>query len=217
MSNIHPLSLVIIALNVLVSFKGFKDEAFFNRYKFSVQGILKGQKERFLTAAFLHVDTSHLIFNMFTFYFFGDIVIYRLGVMGFLLVYFLSLFAGNIFSFIYHKKQPYYAAVGASGAVTGTLYAAISLYPDMRLGIMFIPIPLPAYVVGFGYMLYTLYGMKRANDNIGHTAHFAGAISGLLVAVLLNPSAILSDPIAIIALLLPLVLFVFMEKRRFNS
>ncbi len=216
MNNIHPLSLAIIVANVLITYKGFKDVRFFERYKLNVAAIKNGQWDRVITAAFLHVDTSHLIFNMFTFYFFGDIVIYRLGVLGFIWVYFASLLVGNIFSYYYHKKEPYYSAVGASGAVTGTLYAAIALFPDMRLGIFFIPIPLPAYWVGLGYMLYTLYGMKKANDNIGHTAHFAGAITGLIVALLLSPLAILAEPVAIIALLLPLVLFVIMERKRFS-
>lgn len=214
MNSIHPLSLLIILLNVLFTYKGFKDQYFFERYKFNVGAVQKGQWERIISAGFLHVDYSHLIFNMFTFYFFGDIVIYRLGIIGFFAVYFLSLISGNLFSYIYYKKSSLYSAVGASGAVTGTLYAAIVLYPEMRLGIMFIPIPLPAYLVGLGYMLYTLYGIKKANDNIGHTAHFAGALSGLIIAIVLYPTAIFTDPIAIAALLIPLVLFVLMERKR---
>lgn len=214
MNSIHPLTLIIILANVLFSYKGFKDYTFFDRYKFSVGAVERGQWERLFTAAFLHVDYSHLIFNMFTFYFFGDIVIYRLGVFGFLAVYFISLIAGNFFSYLYYRKNLLYSAVGASGAVTGTLYAAIVLYPEMQLGIMFIPIPLPAYLVGLGYMIYTLYGIKKANDNIGHAAHFAGAITGLIIAVFLYPLAILQDPIAIIALLIPLVLFVLMERKK---
>ncbi len=214
MNSIHPLSLLIIISNVLISYKGFKDGRFFQRYKFNVAAVEKGQWERIFTAGFLHVDYSHLLFNMFTFYFFGDIVIYRLGVLGFLAVYFISLLAGNLFSFIYYRKNSFYSAVGASGAITGTLYAAIVLYPEMRLGIMFIPIPLPAYLVGLGYMLYTLYGIKRANDNIGHAAHFAGAIAGLVIAIFLVPISIFKDPIAVIALLIPLVLFVLMERKR---
>lgn len=214
MNSIHPLSLLIILSNVLITYKGFKDDRFFERYKFNVAAVQKGQWDRIVTAGFLHVDYSHLLFNMFTFYFFGDIVIYRLGVLGFLAVYFISLFAGNLFSYIYYKRNLLYSAVGASGAVTGTLYAAIVLYPEMRLGIMFIPIPLPAYLVGLGYMLYTLYGIKKANDNIGHAAHFAGAIAGLAIAILFYPLGIFNDPIAIIALLIPLVLFVLMERKK---
>ncbi len=214
MNSIHPLSLLIIISNVLMSYKGFKDGRFFLRYKFNVAAVEKGQWERIFTAGFLHVDYSHLLFNMFTFYFFGDIVIYRLGVLGFLAVYFISLLAGNLFSFTYYRKNSFYSAVGASGAITGTLYAAIVLYPEMRLGIMFIPIPLPSYLVGLGYMLYTLYGIKRANDNIGHTAHFAGAIAGLAIAIILVPISVFKDPIAVIALLIPLILFVLMERKR---
>lgn len=214
MNTLHPLALAIILINILISYKGFKDNAFFQRYKFNVAAVKKRQWKRIISAGFLHVDYSHLIFNMFTFYFFADIVIYRLGLLGFLVVYLLSLIAGNLFSYRYYKNNLHYSAVGASGAVTGTLYAAIILFPEMRLGIMFIPIPLPAYLVGLGYMLYTLYGIKKANDNIGHTAHFAGALTGLLIAIILYPVAIFKDPIAIIALLIPLVLFVLMERKK---
>lgn len=213
MESIHPATLILIVITAIISYKGFKDDYFFERYKFNVGAVQKKQWERLLTSAFLHVDVSHLLFNMLTFYFFADIVIYRLGVFGFLGTYLISLLAGNLLSLFYYRKQSYYSAVGASGAVTGILYAAIILFPEMQLGIFFIPIPLPAYVVGLGYMLYTLYGIKKANDFIGHMAHFGGAISGFIIALLLYPIAVFSHPIAVIALLLPLLIFVVMEVK----
>jgi len=70
----------------------------------------------------------------------------------------VSLAAGSLLSMGFHKNEPYYSAVGASGAVTGILYAAILLEPQMRLGFIFIPIPVPAYVFGIGYLLYSIMG-----------------------------------------------------------
>ena len=63
-----------------------------------------------------------------------------------------SLLVGNLLSLYFHKDEYHYSAVGASGAVTGIVYSAILLRPDMSLYLMFIPIPIPAYVFGVGYL-----------------------------------------------------------------
>ena len=170
MQNMNIATIVIIAVNVLVSLKGFNDQGFFERYKFGIQGIKAGQKDRMVTSGFLHVDISHLLFNMLTLYFFADVVIAAFGPLKFVGIYFISLVAGSILGYFFHKDEPYYSAVGASGAVTGILYAAILLQPQMGLYLFFIPIPIPAYVFGIGYLLYSIYGMKSRSDNIGHTA-----------------------------------------------
>ena len=133
MGDIHQIVLLIIVANALVSWKGFKEYSFLNDYKFQVSRILNGEKIRMLSSGFLHVDWMHLILNMYALYLFGDIVAYRLGAINFLIIYFGSLFAGNFYSLQYHKKEPYYSAVGASGAVSGIVYAAILLYPQMDL------------------------------------------------------------------------------------
>lgn len=210
--NIHIVTIAIIILNVLVSLKGFNDTKFFDRYKFSVAGILAGQKDRMFTSAFLHVDISHLLFNMLTFYFFADIVIAHFGPIKFVIIYLMSLAAGSLLALSFHKKEPYYTAVGASGAVTGILYAAILLNPQMRLGIMFIPIPLPAYVIGIGYLVYSIYGMKNRVGNIGHTAHFGGAIGGYVTTLFFYPGLLLSDTFMVVLIAIPIALMFALEK-----
>ena len=79
MNNLSLATMSIIAANVIVSLKGFNDTYFFDRYKFGIGAIKAGQKERMLTSGFLHVDISHLFFNMFTLYFFADVVIGGFG------------------------------------------------------------------------------------------------------------------------------------------
>ena len=185
--------MAIIAANVIVSLKGFNDTYFFDRYKLGIGAIKAGQKERMLTSGFLHVDISHLFFNMFTLYFFAEVVIGGFGSIKFLIIYFVSLVAGSLLALFFHKDEPYYSAVGASGAVTGILYAAILLEPEMQLGIMFIPIPLPAYILGIGYLLYSIYGMKSRLGNIGHTAHFGGAVGGYVSTIVFMPSLLVTD------------------------
>ena len=212
MGNIHFATMAIMAINVLVSLKGFSDTSFFERYKFGVGAINAGQKERMLTSGFLHVDLSHLFFNMFTLYFFADVVINWFGPGKFIGIYFISLIAGSLLALLFHKDEPYYSAVGASGAVTGILYAAILLQPEMSLYLMFIPIPIPAYVVGIGYLLYSIYGMKSRSDNIGHTAHFGGAIGGYVATLILMPDLLFTETIMVILLAIPIIILFVMEK-----
>lgn len=206
MYDLHVVTIAIIAANILVSIRGFNDRVFFERYKFSIGGINAGQKERAVTSGFLHVDFSHLFFNMFTLFFFADVVITWFGPAKFVIIYFISLLAGSLLALFFHKDEPFYSAVGASGAVTGVLYSAILLNPDMRLGIMFIPIPLPAYVLGIAYLFYSIYGMKSRLGNIGHSAHFGGAIGGYLCTLLFKPSLLATDTLMVILLAIPIII-----------
>ncbi|WP_273566955.1 rhomboid family intramembrane serine protease [Maribacter halichondriae] len=212
MYDLHIATIAIIAANVLVSLKGFNDQSFFERYKFGIGPIRAGQKVRMLTSGFLHVDFTHLLFNMITLYFFADRVINWFGAGKFLIIYFVSLLAGSLLALFFHKNEPYYSAVGASGAVTGVLYAAILLEPDMQLGIMFIPIPIPAYILGIGYLLYSIYGMKSRLGNIGHTAHFGGAIGGFATTLLFKPDLLFTETLMVILLAVPIVILFIMEK-----
>ena len=213
--NISFFTLIIICLNVLCSFKGFKDPNFFESYKFNIGGIKRGEQLRLFVSGFLHVDLQHLLFNMITLYFFADHVIYRVGPFYFILIYFGSLIFGNLLSYYFHKNESYYSAVGASGAVTGILYAAILLFPGMELYLYFIPIPIPSYIVGVGYMLYSIYGMKSRVGNIGHDAYFGGAIGGYVLTLLIAPQVLETHLWMVILLAVPIIiLFVMHQKNK---
>ena len=211
--NMSQAVLFLILVNVLFSMKGFSDYAFFEKFKFQVSRILNGEKIRMISSGFLHVDWLHLGFNMYALYLFGDIVDARLGTLGFLVIYFGSLLAGSFYSLTYHKKEPYYSAVGASGAVSGIVYSSILLYPSMELYLFFIPIPIPGYIFGVGYLLYSIYGMKKQLGIIGHSAHLGGAIGGFTITLLLNPSLLISNKIFVLSLGIPiLLLLLFGDK-----
>jgi len=210
--NLHIATIAIIAVNVLVSIKGFNDMQFFERYKFGIGAIKAGQRDRLFTSGFLHVDVAHLFMNMFTLYFFADVVIRWMGAPKFLIIYAVSLIAGSLLALFFHKNEPFYSAVGASGAVTGILYAAILLQPDMKLFVMLIPIPIPAYVLGIGYLLYSIYGMKKRLGNIGHTAHFGGAVGGYLVTLLFKPDLLWTETWMVLLLAIPIFLLFGLEK-----
>jgi membrane associated rhomboid family serine protease len=213
LENINQAVLLIIIANVLVSIKGIKDVSFLEKYKFRIGSVLSGEKIRMLTSGFLHVDYMHLGFNMYALYLFGNIVASRLGMPSFLIIYFLSLLAGNLYTLKYHKNEAYYSAVGASGAVSGIVYAAILLYPDMSLYLFFIPIAIPGYIFGVGYLLYSIYGMKKQVGNIGHSAHLGGAIGGFAITLLLNPSLFSTNKMMVILLAIPVVLLLLFGDR----
>ncbi len=196
---------LIILLNVLVSLKGFKDLVFFDRFKFNIAGINRGEKLRLVSSGFLHVDMTHLLFNMFTLYMFSEAVVQYLGASTYTFIYFLSLIFGNVFSYYAHRKNSYYSAVGASGAVAGIIYASILLYPEMKLMFILFPVPIPGYIFGVGYLLYAIYGMKKNIGNIGHSAHFGGAVSGFLATILFEPNVMDTQPLVIGLLLIPII------------
>ncbi len=181
MQNIHLATIAIIVVNVLISIKGFNDFTFFEKFKFNIAGILRGEQIRMFTSGFLHVDYTHLLFNMLTLYFFADIVILNVGVVKFLLIYLLSLIVGNLLSLYFHKDEYHYSAVGASGAVMGIIYSGILFEPDMNIYF------LPAWLFGLLYLFYSIYGMRKGLGNIGHDAHFGGAIAGYIGTIAFAP------------------------------
>jgi membrane associated rhomboid family serine protease len=154
--DIDIVTIVIIGITCLISFKGFKDYDFFDQYKFNILGIQRGESYRFFSSGFLHLDVQHLLFNMLTLYFFAGIVVYSLGTVAFLIIYIVSLLGGNFLSYMFHKDENHYSAIGASGAVSGIIYSAILLLPEMMIyGII------PGYIFGIGYLVYSIYGIKN--------------------------------------------------------
>jgi len=202
---VNSITIFIIGLNVYFSYKGFNDPVFFNKYKFNPSYIKKGEKIRYISSAFLHVDTTHLIVNMFTLYFFIDSVIYRVGSISFLIIYFTSLIFGNWITYRINQNKLNYNAVGASGAVMGVVYSAILLNPDMTL--IFFIIPMPGYLFGLGYLFYSIYSMNSVNDNIGHEAHLGGAIAGFFTTILISPMVLLTNIFTVFILLIPIIYF----------
>lgn len=198
--------LVIIAANCLFSYQGFKDERFFRKYEFHIGSIRAGEHLRMLTSAFLHADFMHLLFNMYSLFLFGPVVLAYMGGFGFLIVYIVSLLGGSLLTYAMHKNEYGYRAIGASGAVTGIVYAAILLQPNMTIWF------LPAYIFGIGYLLYSIYGMRAKNDNIGHTAHFGGAVGGYAYTIVRDPSILETNLQTVILLAIPIVVLFIMSK-----
>ncbi|MGV3696140.1 rhomboid family intramembrane serine protease [Flavobacterium sp.] len=205
MFNIALLS--IILANVLISFNGFKDDFFYRKYQFHVGSIRAGEQLRMITSGFLHADEMHLAFNMLTLYFFAPAVYDILGSISFIIIYFASLIFGSLLTMVFHANEYNYRAVGASGAVTGIIFSAILLDPDIWIyGFI------PGYIFGFVYLLGSIYGMKTKNDNIGHVAHFGGAIGGYAITLIKDPMLFEQNTLTVIFLAVPIIILFIMAK-----
>jgi len=199
--------IVVMAITALVSFKGFNDPYFLRKYDFHVGSIRAGEQIRMFSSGFLHADLQHLILNMLTLYFFGPLVVAYLGSVGFLLVYFCSLVAGSLLTLYLHRNEYSYRALGASGAIMGVVFSAVLLQPDARVNFI-----IPAWIFGLAYMLFSIYGMRARRDNIGHTAHFGGAVGGYLVTLIRMPELLQTELWLVLLLLAPIVLLFVLYK-----
>ena len=203
------ISLLLIIVTALISYKGFKDHFFFEKYEFGVDKVrLYKDYKRLVTSGFLHVNWMHLIFNMLGLYFFAGSLAATFGVFQFLLIYFASLVGGNLLSLIVYKNQGDYTSVGASGAVCGVIFANIALNPGARILLIFIP--MAGWVFGLLYIALTIYGVRSKRDNIGHEAHLGGAMIGMLLAICMQPAALLENYIYILIIAVPTLVFIYL-------
>ena len=167
------------------------------KFKFNAYSVWHdGEYYRMLSSGFVHAGWWHLIFNMLTLYFFGGLVEEAFvdlfgnswGKGIFLLFYLLGIIVSSVYDLIKYHDQEYYNAVGASGTVSAVLFASILIVPKMGIMFFFIPIPIPGYIFGPLFMLYSYYVMSKQKDSyIGHAAHFFGAVFGILFMIFIYP------------------------------
>ena len=187
--------LSIILITVVVSLLAFNNPVLLNRLQFNAYAIKHHrQGYRFFTYAFVHGGWAHLAINMFVLWSFGRLVyalyLYHFGNLG--ILYFLLLYIGGIMfsvlvDFGRHKDDQWYNAVGASGAVSAVVFASIILYPAGGIYLFFIPIEIPSPIFGLLYLVYSVYMARRGQDNIGHDAHFWGAVFGIVLTIAFKP------------------------------
>lgn len=215
MSDIGIVTLILILANFIFSYGGFLDRQLFEKYKFEVDGILMHREyARLLGSGFLHVGWLHLGFNMFSLYAFSWMPEILFGYWQFALIYFASLIGGNLLALFIHRNHGDYSAVGASGAVSGVIFAAIAIFPSMEIHPFGLPIPMPAWLYGLVFVLVSIYGIKSARDNIGHEAHLGGALVGMLCAIALEPGLLTHNYVPILGILVPCVVFIYLIATR---
>ncbi|MCX7953731.1 MAG: rhomboid family intramembrane serine protease [Bacteroidales bacterium] len=190
------ITLLLIVLIAITSIVAFKNNQVLTKGWFSPYDINKfGQYQRFITHIFLHASWEHLIFNLLTFYFFGMFVErhfnYLFGKYAnviYILEFFIIGIIATLPSYFKNKNNPYYRAVGASGAISGILFTSILIYPTNKIYIMFIPIGIPGYIFGILYLTFSYYMSKHGKDFVSHDVHFYGAIAGFIFPLFLKPT-----------------------------
>jgi len=211
MSNSGIISVVLIIITFVFSYKGFTNQTFFDGYKFEVDKILVNKDyKRLITSGFLHVGWAHLIFNMISLYLFSGLIEYSLGSVKFLIIYFASLVGGDLLSLFVHRHHADYTSVGASGAICGVMFATIALFPGISLPVFILPIFIPAWLYGLLYIGMSIWAIKSKRDNIGHEAHLGGALIGMIIAIIMVPSSLADNYITIIIILVPAIVFIYL-------
>lgn len=143
-----------------------------------------------ITSGFLHADLFHLLFNMWTFWFFCQALEMYAGTFNFLVIYFGSMILSDISTIIKQKDNYGYKSLGASGAISGALFSLILFEPFQLYYVMFIPFGIPAVIFAILYLAYCYYAARHSKDNINHEAHFWGALAGIVLTILLKPQII---------------------------
>jgi membrane associated rhomboid family serine protease len=186
-----PASLFILLLTTAVSLTGlYAKPSLIEASMFRPYDLMRKQHYyTLLTSGLVHLNGSHLLFNMLTLYFFGPPLEQVVGTQRLVLLYVLALIVSNVRTYLRHRNDARYASLGASGAVSAVLFAAIVYFPRQSLFILPIPIPIPAPLFAVGYLLYSWYSSRRGEDGINHTAHIDGAITGLLFVALADAAA----------------------------
>jgi membrane associated rhomboid family serine protease len=193
------INYLIIGFTALVSIMAFSNGELMHKLRhWPYQEQRRGEYYRLLSGGFLHADPMHLIFNMITLYFFGryveDWFIGSFGELGsttYLLFYLLAIVAASLATFYRYRNNPSFASIGASGATSAVLFAAILLDPTIGIMMFFIPIAIPGFIFGAIYLWYSSYASQRGRDNIDHVAHFYGAVFGFLFPLLFQPALLL--------------------------
>jgi membrane associated rhomboid family serine protease len=194
------VSLLIIILTCLISYKAFQSPSAFQQLKhYPYQEARTKEWYRFLSSGFVHGSWTHLIINMYVLYMFGPIIeklfVIHFGVLYgrilFILVYLTTIIVADIPSYLKHRNNPQFAAIGASGAVSGIIFIYILYFPFEKLYFLFFPfVGFYSIILGIAYLVYSSWASKNARDNIDHSAHFYGAIYGILVMIMLRPSVL---------------------------
>lgn len=189
------LTLVIIAVTVLVSWRAFNDQRLLARLILWSPAVQRNrQYERLLTYGFIHADWTHLLFNMITLWSFGTQVerIFSNWItpLGFVLFYLSAVVISILPTYIKHHRDPLYRSLGASGGVSAVLFAFILFDPWSKLIIFPIPVPIPAFLFALLYVGYSIWMDRRGTGNVNHSAHLWGAAYGVLFTVLLQPAVL---------------------------
>ena len=180
-----------MALTTAISLLGlFRLPQIIDKCLFRPFHFLRGkQYSTMILSGFVHADVGHLLFNMFTFYFFAFPLERFVGTIPFLTLYFVGLVLSHTCTYFKHRNNSAYASLGASGAISAVLFAYIVYFPTTTLMIIPIPVPIPAALFAVGYVGYSYWASTHSRGRINHDAHLCGALSGIGFVGISDPVA----------------------------
>jgi membrane associated rhomboid family serine protease len=181
----YPVTIVLIVINVIVSLIAMNNQDVLSKTIMWPYGVKRhNQFYRFITGGFIHADYMHLFFNMFTLFFFGQVVeisfsIYGIGGnIAYLALYFLGLIASDLPTYFKQRDNYNYHCLGASGAVSAVVFAAVVFDPWSSI-YLYGALKISALLYAVLYIVYCVTMSKRGGDNINHDAHLWGSLFGL--------------------------------------
>lgn len=181
-----PVAWVIFVLTIAVSLLAFSNDSIYHKFMLHPYSVTRGEGAyTVVTSGFIHKDWMHLFFNMWSFYIFAFILEKYIGHWQFAVLYMVCLLFSDLPTIAKHKNDYGYRSLGASGAISGVVFSFILFEPLTKIGIMFIPIGIPAFIFGILYLFYCWYASKQSRDQINHDAHFFGALCGIMVTIIL--------------------------------
>ncbi len=198
-----PLTFTIVFATCAVTIVSFKNFGIYNRLLLNIDAVLgrRGQWWRMLTCGLVHADYMHLAFNMFSLFMIGIWFEHNIASWRFGMVYALGVLAGSFASINVHRNAPSYMAVGASAGVSAVVGAATVMFPDLSIRLLIVPFPMPAWVIGCLYIMYSVVFASRGMDNVGHEAHLGGMFAGMTLIAAFYPEVALGNALAIVAML----------------
>jgi len=186
-----PVASLIFAITIITSVMAFSNQALLSNLILHPYTVYRKQRiYTIITNGLIHNDWMHLLFNMFSYYFFAFTLEKKIGHWQFGLLYIVSLILSDLPTLYKHKNDYQYYCLGASGAVSAAIFGSILFYPVATMYIMPIPFGIPAVIFGVLYLVYCSYASKYARDNVNHDAHLYGALSGLIITVILKPDVL---------------------------
>ncbi|MFD2513981.1 rhomboid family intramembrane serine protease [Pontibacter locisalis] len=191
------VTLILIVITVGISIYAWQNQELIHKWILQPYAVQRDNSwYRFVTSGFIHADFTHLFFNMFTFYFFGGLVERTFeivfgpttGILIYLLLYIGGIIISDIPTYIKHRNDPSYRALGASGGVAAVVFSSILFYPTQDICLYAI-LCIPGFILGVLYVVYSYYSGRKMEGNINHDAHLYGAVYGFVLSLILVPQA----------------------------
>lgn len=192
-----PVTALLLLSNLGISLYAlYQDEQLLDRWAFIPNRVQENSEwYRVVSGGFLHGGLGHLAFNMITLYFFGPVLEYVLGHVNFVVVYFGAMGVAHLFLLGKYRHDPDYVAVGASGAISGIIFGFCLFFPFEKIYLFLIPIGIPAFLFAVGFAWFSYWASNQPPKSgifgrVAHEAHLGGALGGLALTVLLEPTVL---------------------------